>query len=134
MKIERIGLWVVLVLIVAIVVVLTIGKSEKTQIPKSAGTNTIGGEVVVQDKDFFRTTEKWEPEKGDLTVKVDDGHEFTVHLDGSSQEQVMVGEAGKYPMGKMIITDKSVYWTTAFCPQESLGLFSEILWRFPKPQ
>ncbi|HEX7540599.1 MAG TPA: hypothetical protein VF352_00595 [Anaerolineales bacterium] len=112
MKIGKIGLWVILFLGVVGVLWLTVGKPKKIKIPKSTGTNTIGGVEVVQKKDYFGITEKWEPEKGDLTVKADDGHQFVVHLDGSSQEQVLVGEAGRMTMGKMIITDKSVHWAT----------------------
>lgn len=80
----------------------------------------VSGVEVVQKTDYFGTTEKWEPKKGDLTVKSDDGHQFTVHLDGSSEEQVMVGKAGEMTTGRMIITDTSVHWATAFCPQDQV--------------
>jgi hypothetical protein len=69
-------------------------------------------------KNFFGTVEKWDPEKGDLAFKGNDGHEYLVHLDGSSQEMVLVGNPGKISLGMNVITAKSEQWTTAFCPND----------------
>ena len=123
MKFEKIGVGVILVLLAIIVVVLVIRKPDKVQMsraPVSTGVDMVDGVKVSQTDDSLGTVEKWESDSGNLTVKADDGHEFVVHLDGSNQEIVMIGDVGKNTLERNIVTAKSTLWETAFCPYDKV--------------